>query len=371
MNILFIKYLMIISLLVGYLPVKVQDNPAGNLVTLSEQECPFRDVIDKISFQANVFFVFDDVLVSDRKISCIFNAEPVNKVIDYIANQAGLFFECINNNTFVFYKNNKENYPYTSSKTNRVNNGLGMRKGIVSPPERKITQLPDYPALAKQKNIEGDVYLNLLINKTGKVEKVQVIKSSGHEILDNAAIDYSKEIIFEPAKKGDTTIATWYPINFNYKLLQSDVSPNNYVTSILNYYAEMKDISKEEQKDLLTKILNTHIQYLTRFSNEEVNINYYLDKIINPSLKSGWEDFRVNKSFYFLVFHDFIQRSSYEELNNQAKSYLVKFLLKELHNESNLSFNKQDLFNRNVYTLLEKNYPELINQVFREEVGAH
>lgn len=73
---------------------------------------------------------------------------------------------------------------------------------------------PKYPAIARQRNLEGRVILELEIAPIGTIAGIQIIKSSGFEILDKAAIDsvklwkfkpradlsnikYSKEIIFQ------------------------------------------------------------------------------------------------------------------------------------------------------------------------------
>ncbi len=44
--------------------------------------------------------------------------------------------------------------------------------------------LPQYPALAKKEDIEGEVVLNFLVNPEGRVVKVEVDKSSGYLPLD-------------------------------------------------------------------------------------------------------------------------------------------------------------------------------------------
>ncbi len=365
-NIKIASNFLLICGIILYSKLIAQDYPDKKLITLTEQGSYLRDVIDKITSQTNVFFIYDDFLVENKKISCDFKAEPITKIMGEIVKQTNLSFKSINNNTFVLYKNNEEIYENIIS-SNKISNGV-RRNSIISPPERKVSQLPDYPTLAKQKNIEGNVKINLLINKSGKVEKVRLLKSSGHEILDKAAIDYSKEIFFEPAKKGDTSISTWYPMDFNYKLFNSGFLPEDYINEIKTYYSQIKNSTQDKHKVLQKKILDTHIRYNTSFSNEEVNINYYLEKILSANLKKEWVSFWKNKALNFLIFHDFIKHCSNEELNNRAKSYLVKFLSKEIENDSDLPQTTQELFQKKVYTFLEKNYPEVINKVFGEEV---
>ncbi len=57
---------------------------------------------------------------------------------------------------------------------------------------------PKYPIRAIRKSIEGKVLLNLLVNSEGVVERVDILKSSGHEILDTSATKAAKLWSFKP-----------------------------------------------------------------------------------------------------------------------------------------------------------------------------
>jgi len=62
---------------------------------------------------------------------------------------------------------------------------------------------PQYPAIARQRNLEGRVTIELLIISDGSVEEVKLIKSSGVDILDKAAIESAKLWKFKP--RSDST----------------------------------------------------------------------------------------------------------------------------------------------------------------------
>ncbi|MEM6692542.1 MAG: energy transducer TonB [Planctomycetota bacterium] len=51
-----------------------------------------------------------------------------------------------------------------------------------------FNQPPDYPAEAVRQRMQGVVLLELKIGKDGDVLRVDLLESSGHEILDTAAI---------------------------------------------------------------------------------------------------------------------------------------------------------------------------------------
>lgn len=77
---------------------------------------------------------------------------------------------------------------------------------------------PVYPENARLKNQEGIVELYLLIDTTGHVKKVNLIKSSGSQELDYAAQDYSSNLIFKPIIIENQPVVKWIKWKVNYKL---------------------------------------------------------------------------------------------------------------------------------------------------------
>jgi len=77
---------------------------------------------------------------------------------------------------------------------------------------------PDYPALAQDRGLQGQVILKVRVLATGKPESVTVDKTSGHKILDDAAIKAVTAWTFDPAKRGQTPIDGWVKVPLNFKL---------------------------------------------------------------------------------------------------------------------------------------------------------
>ena len=75
---------------------------------------------------------------------------------------------------------------------------------------------PQYPTVAKRRGYEGTVTLKVLVTKEGKVEKLRVFRSSGHKILDTAAVKAVKNWTFQPGRRGSKPIDMWVkvPIRF-------------------------------------------------------------------------------------------------------------------------------------------------------------
>jgi TonB family protein len=76
---------------------------------------------------------------------------------------------------------------------------------------------PVYPSICRNMGAEGKVTLHVLVDKSGQVAKVRVLKSSGNEALDEAAMEALKISTFSPALQGDKPVAVWlsYPVVFS------------------------------------------------------------------------------------------------------------------------------------------------------------
>jgi len=78
---------------------------------------------------------------------------------------------------------------------------------------------PKYPRTARIRGYQGNVLLDVLVNKDGKVNDLKIFKSSGYPILDNAATSTVKNWLFEPGMIGDEKADMWVrvPIRFELK----------------------------------------------------------------------------------------------------------------------------------------------------------
>lgn len=73
-----------------------------------------------------------------------------------------------------------------------------------------------YPVNAKRRNIQGSVEIKIIVNKLGFLENYQLTKSSGKDILDNAAIKLLEKIF--PLPENISGLPLEKTITINYKL---------------------------------------------------------------------------------------------------------------------------------------------------------
>ncbi|HSH13616.1 MAG TPA: energy transducer TonB, partial [Desulfurivibrionaceae bacterium] len=66
---------------------------------------------------------------------------------------------------------------------------------------------PEYPSLARRRQLEGTVVLEVLVGAAGTVGGLKVQQSSGHRLLDEAALKGVKGWRFEPGRRGAAAVA--------------------------------------------------------------------------------------------------------------------------------------------------------------------
>jgi protein TonB len=105
--------------------------------------------------------------------------------------------------------------PDTPSDTN-PSGGAVLR--LAQPLYRQNTP-PPYPRKARRLGYEGIVMLKVLINENGRVDDLTVFKSSGHTILDRAALSAVSKWLFEPGTEGGKKKKMWVkiPVHFDLK----------------------------------------------------------------------------------------------------------------------------------------------------------
>jgi protein TonB len=77
---------------------------------------------------------------------------------------------------------------------------------------------PAYPPLAQQAGIEGQAVVKALVDIDGTIREVQILKSSGNQMLDEAALAAAKRATFTPAKQRDAFVRVWVSIPMRFRL---------------------------------------------------------------------------------------------------------------------------------------------------------
>ena len=94
----------------------------------------------------------------------------------------------------------------------------GAQAILEARPIYRINPPPEYPMIARKRGCQGNVILEVLIDKRGKVLDLRIFSSSGHSILDKTAIASVKKWLFEPGMRGSDKIEMWVRVPIRFKL---------------------------------------------------------------------------------------------------------------------------------------------------------
>ncbi len=73
-----------------------------------------------------------------------------------------------------------------------------------------------YPADALEEGAGGDILLRIRISDAGRVDSVSVVTSSGHAVLDSAAVEGARLLRYRPAQNGGAPTAIWARLPIRY-----------------------------------------------------------------------------------------------------------------------------------------------------------
>jgi len=107
----------------------------------------------------------------------------------------------------------------TCSETDNNEPEMNAFIAVGKMPEMLTEQTPKYPEAAMREGVEGKVWLKSLVAKEGVVLKCCVVRSSGREDLDRAAVEAGLKNTFSPAldENGNPTMV-WVAYQVNFKL---------------------------------------------------------------------------------------------------------------------------------------------------------
>jgi periplasmic protein TonB len=77
---------------------------------------------------------------------------------------------------------------------------------------------PHYPGIARSRHWEGLVYLRVYVSPGGLCEKLNVQRSSGHDELDESALQAVRKWKFVPGTRGGTPVASWVTVPIEFTL---------------------------------------------------------------------------------------------------------------------------------------------------------
>ncbi len=90
---------------------------------------------------------------------------------------------------------------------------------LISAPRFRHRPPPAYPLQARRDELEGIVRLKLLIDPSGAVASAIVVRSSGHRVLDQAALTAAHQWRLDPERHQGTPVPAWAEVDVPFRLI--------------------------------------------------------------------------------------------------------------------------------------------------------
>lgn len=90
--------------------------------------------------------------------------------------------------------------------------------GVDILPKVLVDVFPDFPDKAKKRGVAGEIVLRLLIEKSGYVNKVELVKNgTGNKDCADAAIQAAYKTRYIPAQRENQKVAVWIIRTYQFK----------------------------------------------------------------------------------------------------------------------------------------------------------
>jgi TonB family protein len=223
-----------------------------------------------------------------------------------------------------------------------------------------------FPRIAEEENYSGNVKVLLYVSETGIVNKVDILESSSYAVLDEAAVDYFKRFVFNPARGKGKPISSRVIWDINFNFVDKESNANDYVEDVMDLYNEVSVAAGEEKNEIQDKIFSLHNQFVNSMWNS-ANFNATITKVVSPNLTQEWSNVSKTYPLTFLLYHDFSLRFPDYHNSSEVNKELMNALKSDISyiNQIPVRTNgtieqKQELVKR-IKKFIEMNYPEYLN----------
>lgn len=89
---------------------------------------------------------------------------------------------------------------------------------ILNPRFRRPPRPPEYPARAIELDLTGTVIIRALLSRDGDPKEMRLQRSSGHPMLDGAALAAVRQWAFQPGQRDGQPVEAWVEVPVHFRL---------------------------------------------------------------------------------------------------------------------------------------------------------
>ena len=191
-----------------------------------------------------------------------------------------------------------------------------------------------YPPEAYEKRLEGKVMLLIHIRTNGYVGMAGIFKTSGYDILDDAALSIARTVRFKPGQINGKAQDQWviWPVIF--KFSSAPISTLNLIEwqrKVLKYQADASDDNFLKRRMAQNNLFNHYENLGNRMmENRSIIPNETIMEIVASPIRESWIEYQDIWPMAFVLFQDYIERLPDSKYTKQAEGYLVDFITQEI-----------------------------------------
>ena len=247
--------------------------------------------------------------------------------------------------------------------------GLGCAHNIEKeenfiPPTVKNQPRLIYPRAAQENHYTGSAKINITVSKKGTVDKVSVRKSSGYEVLDHSALEYCKDLIFNPAIRNGEPVNSRVEWEIKFNFTEKNMEAYDYLRDINRLLLQIKYASPSERNSIENEIFEKDKSFVQNFK-DGLTFNVVIGQILSPNLTAEWTNEWDSFPLSFLLFHDFMKRFPDYDSLAVVKSFMINSLKSDIHYIKNtrsedhkIQMEKQTILSK-IQKFITKNYPNI------------
>ena len=250
----------------------------------------------------------------------------------------------------------------------------------IIPPILQVEVAPAYPPQAREQGLQGSVSLYLFVSDSGKVKLARISDSSGSDILDKAAIQYAKRLLFHPARRRGKPTSIWLTWEVGYKLqLQEPCFVAEKFFGELRHQMRLAEQASARRRDrILQRILDYHRKYVRLLDADPGrNFNDFVRQLVTAEVNERWANLWNDWPMRFVVFHDFVVRYPDSDLVAFATDRLLSLIKEDIERIKTEASQKESIrekevvFLKTIYTFLHKEYPQALTGDLKTEAAKY
>ncbi len=200
---------------------------------------------------------------------------------------------------------------------------------MVRQPKVKAERELDYPLSAQLNRVEGNVLLGVFVDNEGKALEVQILQSSGHDDLDDNAVDYAMGVPYEPGLIDGNPVEAWTKLLLRYKLTDVPFEENEWLRNVRNFQDKAQAAPDSIARYHALRKLYAQYHGLSVYvdRHQERDINPYIKLVVSDRIIDRWYPFWDVFPVAFAVFDDFWERYPNIAFRDQVYDDLVDKLV--------------------------------------------